>query len=86
MSAPSKSNFSRPWAFASGTSLEPVPRWWNKRNALQNLFQQLLDQDGYPDATQHQLWAQGVSIRHIFEFFCLVARYGQQQVFNHYFS
>ena len=80
-----KPNFSRPWAFASGTSLQPLPRWWKKRQQLRPLFVEVLDRHGYPSTAEHNLWQQGVSSRHIAEFFCLVARYGKDEVFNHYF-
>ena len=81
-----KPNFSSPWAFASGTSLQSTPRWWSNRQALRPLFLRLLDGNDWLHATESELWGYGVSNRHIAEFFCLVARYGADAVEREYFS
>jgi hypothetical protein len=81
-----KPNFSHPWGFTRDDSLRTTPRWWRKRRELLPHFLELLDAGGWKQTAEHELWGHGVSSACIAEFFCLVARYGKEQVIGHYFS
>jgi len=80
MPSPTKPNYENPWSFITTDK----PRWWKKRQQLQPLFEQLLAENKLHSA-EMTLWQHGVSSRHIAEFFCLVARYGKDEVIEHHF-